>query len=99
MTHITNAMIDMLDIFDAPESKPMPNAMREMIEPIAEIRRRDFPPNRCEEINAYPHKSSFVQSTSIRNIGGKVMIVLTMVMHSETYGPKSGRALDRMLLL
>jgi hypothetical protein len=26
-------MIDMLDIFDAPESKPIPNAMREMIEP------------------------------------------------------------------
>lgn len=42
---------------------------------------------------------SFVHSTSIRNIGGKVMMVLTIVMHRETYGPKSGRALDRILLL
>jgi hypothetical protein len=54
MTHITNAIMDMLEIFDAPESKLMPNAMRETIEPKAEIWRRGFLPSRCEEINLAP---------------------------------------------
>jgi len=47
-------MIDMLDIFDAPESKLKPNAMRDTIEPKAEIWRRVFLPSRCGEINVKP---------------------------------------------
>lgn len=35
----------------------------------------------------------------MRNMGAAVMKKLTMVMPSETYGPKSGRALDRISLL
>lgn len=35
----------------------------------------------------------------MRNIGAAVMKKFTIVIPSETYGPTSGRALDRMLLL
>ena len=48
-------MMDMLESFDAPESKPMPNAMRETIEPKAETWRRGFLPSRCADININPH--------------------------------------------
>ena len=37
--------------------------------------------------------------TSMRKIGGKVMITFTMVIPSETKGPRSGSAFDRMALL
>jgi hypothetical protein len=43
--------MDMLDIVDAPESKPIPNVIRDMMEPRAEIWRRGLLPNRCNEIN------------------------------------------------
>ena len=37
--------------------------------------------------------------TSIRKIGGNVMITFTMVIPRETKGPKSGSAFDRIALL
>lgn len=54
MTHITKATMEILDIFDPPESKPTPNVMREIIEPRAEIWRRGFLPNRCNKIKMNP---------------------------------------------
>lgn len=41
-------MMEILDIVDAPESRPTPSVMREIIEPNAEIWRSGFLPNRCE---------------------------------------------------
>lgn len=37
--------------------------------------------------------------TSMRKMGGKVMMTLTIVMPSDTNGPRSGSAFDRMSLL
>ena len=37
--------------------------------------------------------------TSIKNIGGKVIITFTIVIPRETYGPKSGNDLDKISLL
>jgi len=83
---MTNTMMETLDIDEVPVFKPWPSVSSEMIEPETEICRRRFLPNFWMKmiIKNDTITPDLKTNTSIRNMGGKVIIVLTKVIAKET---------------
>lgn len=85
-------------------SSPTPTKTNDIRAPPTDSSRRVLRPSRCDVEGSQPglkllNDTNVKRRTSMRKMGGKVMIALTIVMPSETKGPRSGRALERISLL
>ena len=99
--YATKVKIVILATATAPESRPKPTPASDKKAPHADIASNVFRPRRCERAGLATLRghSRRDRRTSIKKMGGNVMITFTMVIPRETKGPKSGNAFERMSLL
>ena len=103
----TKVMINTLASIVRLVSRPMPTQMSETMAPPVDRLRSQRRPRRWIRgwfrvqwgERLYNNNARGSLLTSIRKIGGNVMITFTIVIPRETKGPKSGSAFDKMALL
>lgn len=99
-TYAINVMIATEARVTNPVSKPNPTHQSEAMAPSPDSESSFLRPIRYTKAGLIMFNVfSYALHTSIKKMGGKVIITFTMVIPNDTYGPRSGSDLERISLL